>query len=92
MKLNEIFDSNYYDFLQDEMRRKNYDPYEDDPHEDTETSMEDFIVAKFEAGKISYEEAKKELRKRINNDLEYKFWTMELAMAAELLDDQPISP
>ncbi len=87
MKLDEVFDENYYDFLQDELRRKEHDPYEDDPAEDTETSMEDFIIAKFEAGEITYDEAKTELRKRIDNDVEYKFWTMELAMAAELLDD-----
>ena len=62
MKYSDVFDPNYYDVLQDEMRRKKYDRYEDAPRLDTETDMQDFIISKFEAGKISFEDAKKELK------------------------------
>ena len=92
MKLDEVFDSNYYDFLQDEMARKKHDPFEDDPQESGETSMEDFIISKFETGKISFEDAKKELKKQTTTELEYHFWRMELVMAAELLDDNQTNP
>lgn len=92
MKLNEIkdesvFDSNYYDYLQDEMKRKAYDPFEDKPQTDTDTDIQDFVVSSFEVGKLSYEEAKNRLKQVCSTPYELKFWTMELAMAAELLDD-----
>ena len=90
MKLDEVFDvfdSDYYDFLQDEMRRKKYDSDEDRPITDTETDIQDFIISNFEAGNVSFEEAKKMLQAASSTPLEYQFWRMELVMAAELLDD-----
>ena len=87
MKLDQVFDPNYYDFLQDEMRRKKYDPDEDRPLYDTETDIQDFIIANFEAGNVSFEEAKAMLRDASSTPLEYQFWRMELVSAAELLDD-----
>ena len=86
MKLNEVFDENFYDFLQDEMRRKVYDPHEDRPNTDTEMHIGDFIVSSFEAGKITYEEAKKRLEKIADTPTDMKFWHMELALANEELD------
>ncbi len=87
MKIKDVFNPDYYDILQDEMRRKKYDRYEDGPPNDTETEMQDFIISKFETGKISFKDAKKELKKHTSSELEYQFWRMELVMAAELLDD-----
>ena len=84
--LNEIFDPNYYDFLQDEMRRKKFDP-DEDLRNDTETDIQDFIISNFEAGNVSFEEAKKMLQAASSTPLEYQFWRMELVTAAELLDD-----
>ncbi len=89
MKLDEIFDvfdSDYYDFLQDEMKRKKYDP-DEDPITDTETDIQDFVISNFEAGNVSFEEAKAMLRDASSTPLEYQFWRMELVMAAELMDD-----
>ena len=88
MKLDEVFDGNYYDFLQDEGQRKHvHDPIEDAPPNDTETSIQDFIVSKYEAGEITYDEAKKEIAASTPNSFEEKFWRMELAAAAELKED-----
>jgi len=86
MKIDEVFDEDYYDFLQDEMRRKKFDP-DEDLRDDTETEIQDFIISNFEAGNVSYEEAKKMLQAASSTPLEYQFWRMELAAAAEMLDD-----
>ncbi len=85
-KVEEVFDPNYYDFLQDEMRRKKFDP-DEDLRNDTETDIQDFIISNFEAGNVSFEEAKKMLQAASSTPLEYQFWRMELVTAAELLDD-----
>lgn len=87
MKLNEIFDPNYYDYVQDEMQRRQHDPFEDDPQTDTEMSMQDFIVSRFEAGDVSYEEARDKLKKITSSPMEFEFWMMELVSAQALLDD-----
>ena len=87
MKLSEVFDPNFYDFIQDDMRRKLYDRDEDGPTTDTEIDMQEFIISKFESGAISFDDAKKELHKHTTTELEYQFWRMELVVAAELLDD-----
>ena len=86
MKLNEIFDPNFYDHLQDKMQRSKHDPFEDDPITDTKMDMNDFIVSKFEAGKISFRKARKELKKASTTKMEFEFWMMELISARELLD------
>ena len=86
MKLKEVFDAEYYDYLQDEREQKKVsDKYEDIPN-DAETSMADFIVSKYEVGKISYEDALKELRATIK-DFELEFWSMELNSAREMKKD-----
>lgn len=88
MKLDEVFDGNYYDFLQDEVQRKHvHDPIEDAPLNDTETSLQDFIISAYEADEISYEEARKRIVSATPNSFEQKFWIMELAAAAELKED-----
>lgn len=87
MKLDEVFDENYYDFIQDEMKRKVYDPHEDMPAEDTEMHMGDYIISAFEAGKLSYNDAKKRLEEIADSAIDLNFWKMELAMASELLDE-----
>ena len=85
MKLKEVFDAEYYDYLQDERHQKKVsDKYEDIPN-DAETSMADFIVSKYEVGQISYEEALKELRASVK-DFELEFWSMELNSAREMKD------
>jgi len=86
MKLNEVFDENFYDYIQDEMRRKVYDPDEDRPNTDTEMHIGDYVVSAFEAGKLSYEEAKKRLKEISASPHDLKFWHMELALANEELD------
>lgn len=86
MKLKEIFDPKYYDYLQDERHQKKVDgKYEDIPN-DAETSMADFIVSKYEVGKISYEDALKELRATVK-DIELEFWSMELISAKAMKED-----
>jgi hypothetical protein len=88
MKLDEIFDGNYYDYLQDEVRRKHiHDPFEDEPLNDTTTSIQDFIISAYETDQISFEEARKRITAATPNSFEQKFWRMELAAAAELKDD-----
>lgn len=87
MKLNEVFDPKFYDYLQDKMRRGQHDPFEDDPTTDTKMEMNDFIVSKFEAGKISFKKAQKELKKASTSEIEFNFWMMELESARELSDD-----
>ena len=89
MKLFEIleeFDQEYYDYLQDEMKRKKFDRYEDLPSEDVETSMQDFIISKFEAGNVTYDQALQELKK-ITPDDELFFYHQELDSAQDLMDD-----
>lgn len=51
--------------------------------QDTETSPADMIITKFETGKISYDQAKKELLAK-----DYGVYIHELNMAAELQDDK----
>ena len=85
MKLNEIFDDKYYDHLQDEMKRKKFDKHEDVPN-DTEGDLGDFIISKFEAGKVSLQQATAEIKKEIPKDQQF-FWLHELGMADELLKD-----
>ena len=83
MKLDEVFDDNYYDFLQDEMKRKAYDPHEDNPVDDTEMHMGDYVISAYEVGKISFEEAKQRLKEISTTNLEYHFWKTELIINAE---------
>ena len=83
MKLDEVFDDNYYDFLQDEMRRKTYDPNKGEPIKDTEMHMGDFILAAFDSGDITFDEAKKRLKEIALTNLEYHFWKTELLINAE---------
>lgn len=83
MKLTEVFDDNYYDFLQDEMRRKVYDPHEDRPASDTEMHMGDFVLAQYEAGKVSFEEAVHRLKEVADSPLDFQFWKTELIISAE---------
>ncbi len=83
MKLNEVFDENFYDFIQDDMKRKVYDPYEDNPSEDTEMHMGDYIVSAFRAGKLSYNKAADRLKEISDSPVDYQFWRMELALADE---------
>lgn len=85
MKLNEIFDANYYDHLQDEMKRKKFDKHEDVPN-DTEGDLADFIISKFEAGKVTKEQAWAEIKKKVPED-QWFFWEQELHMAEELMKD-----
>ena len=84
--IEEVFDEKYYDYLQGEMKRKEFDRYEDIPPEDTETSIQDFIITKFETGNITYDEALRELEK-VTPDSEIFFYHHELNMARELMDD-----
>jgi hypothetical protein len=86
MKLNEIFDDAYYDRLQDEMKRKKFDRHEDIPN-DTEGDLGDFIISKFEAGKINFQQAKAEIKKKVPADQHF-FWLHELNMADELMRDE----
>ncbi len=89
MKLKEVqdvFDPKYYDYLQGEMKRKEFDRYEDVPPEDTETTIQDFIITKFETGNITYDEALRELEK-VTPDSEIFFYHHELNMARQLMDD-----
>ena len=86
MKLDEVFDENFYDFIQDDMRRKVYDPYEDNPAEDTEMHMGDYIVSAFRAGKLSYNKAADRLKEISDSPKDYQFWRMELALASEEQD------
>lgn len=51
--------------------------------QDTETSPADMIITKFETGKLSYDQAKKELLAK-----DYGVYVHELNMAAELQDDK----
>ena len=85
MKLNEIFDPEYYDVLQDQMKRREFDRDEDIPN-DTETSIQDFIISRFEAGDLTYDEALTELKKNTPADQMY-FYKQELDMADELRED-----
>ncbi|KKL27958.1 hypothetical protein LCGC14_2379980, partial [marine sediment metagenome] len=75
-KLDEAFDPDYYDFLQDEMKRKKFDP-DEDLRDDTETDIQDFIISNFEVGNIPFEEAKAMLKDACSTPLEYQFWRME---------------
>ena len=86
MKLYEVFDAEYYDYLQDEMRRKKYDPDEDRAPEDTETDMQEFIISQYEVGQISYEDAWAKI-KEITPEDQLFFWEMELGSAKDLMDD-----
>ena len=83
MKLDEVFDEHYYDYLQDEMRHKKYNPHEDSPVDDTEMHMGDFIISAYETGQISFQEAKRRLRAISSDELEYSFWNAELIITAE---------
>ncbi len=85
MKLNEIFDPDYYDHLQDEMKRRKFDKHED-IRDDTEGDMADFIISKFEAGKVTIEQAWAEIKKKVPKG-EWPFWERELHMADELMKD-----
>lgn len=85
MKLNEIFDDKYYDHLQDEMKRKKFDRHEDIPN-DTENDMADFIISKYETGKVTKEQAWAEIKKKVPED-QWFFWERELGMAEELMKD-----
>ena len=85
MKLNEIFDPEYYDELQHQMQRRKFDRDEDIP-DDSETSMQDFIISKFEVGQLTYEQALEELKK-ITPDDQMFFYQQELDMAQELKED-----
>jgi len=51
--------------------------------QDTETSTADMIITKFETGKLTYDQAKKELLAK-----DYGVFVHELNMAAELQDDK----
>lgn len=86
MRLNEIFDADYYDHLQDEMKRKKFDRHEDVPN-DTEGDLGDFIISQFEAGKINFQQAKAEIKKKVPQDQHF-FWLHELGMAEELMKDE----
>lgn len=79
MKLNEIFDADYYDQLQHQMKMKKA---EKQPESD-ETEMQDFIISKYEANKISYDQAWKEIKK-ITPKKELFFWEMELGSARDM--------
>ena len=82
MKLHEMFDDKYYDEIQHQIASKM-------PEQPTsETSTQDFIISTFEAGEISYDEAMKQLKQNTPPDQMF-FWEHELAMAAELLKDNP---
>jgi len=65
MKLNKIFNVDYYEYLQDEMRGAK--DAESAPNDSAGgTSAGDFIVSAFEVGKITAEQAEKELKFQIN--------------------------
>jgi len=51
--------------------------------EDTETSIADMIITKFELGQVSYDEARKELKEKGLDE-----WIQELNMADELQKDK----
>lgn len=95
MKLNEVFDDKYYDQLQHDLKRHHKDDKEDRAHvsgadprkASQETSIQDMIISRFEAGKLTYQQAERELKKHTPRD-ELFFWTHELHMAKELLDDE----
>lgn len=56
----------------------------DDPN-DTETSVEDMIITRYELGQITYEQAAAELK---NSDPKgYWFWEMELNAARDLKEN-----
>ena len=86
MKLNEIFNDEYYDQLQRDLKQR-HNPSWHEPDPDTETSMQDFIISQFEAGELTYEQAFKKLKKITPADQLF-FWEHELAMADELMKDQ----
>ena len=82
MKLHEIFDDKYYDEMQHQIAANA-------PEQQTsETSMQDFIISTFEAGEMSYDQALEQLKQNTPPDQMF-FWEHELAMAAELLKDNP---
>lgn len=83
MKLNEIFDDNYYDQIQHDLKHRDDSPSWHEPDHDTETSMQDFIISQFEVGDLTYEQALAKLKKITPKDQMF-FWEHELAMAAEL--------
>lgn len=94
MKLREIideaFDADYYDYLQDEMRIRKGTEDAERAHNDSAagTSAGDFIVSAYEVGKISYDQALKELRFQLKDDpMELEFWSMELNSARELREE-----
>ncbi len=86
MKLDEVFDEDFYDFIQDDMKRKIYDPYKDEPVKDTEMHIGDYIVSAFKAGKMSYDEAADSLKDIADSPIDYQFWRIELAVASEEQD------
>ena len=77
MLVTEIFDKEkaLADFEKEKKAMKN--------QQDTETSPADMIITKFETGKITYDQAKKELLAK-----DYGMYIHELNMAAELQDDK----
>lgn len=95
MKLNEVFDDRYYDQLQRDIKRHIKPEREIKPHvsgadkhdASEETSIQDFIISKFEAGQITFQQALAELKKHTPKD-EMFFWQHELNMADELLKDE----
>lgn len=80
MKLRDIFDDTYYDELQHQLKAR-------EPEKETSaTSMQDFIISSFEAGKIDYNEALAKLKEVTPKDQMF-FWERELGMAEALMKD-----
>lgn len=76
----EIFDDEYYDYLQSKM---NINQQPEQHEHDTETSIQDFIISAFEQDQMTYEEAEKRIRDATPPGLDLDFWLLELHMAKE---------
>lgn len=57
----------------------------DGPQNDSETSIQDMIVSRYEIGELTYDQALTELKKACGNDrASFGFWQMELTSAEAL--------
>lgn len=84
MKLDEIFDAEYYDTLQQERNIKSA-IYNEVP-DDTQTSIQDFIITAYEVGKLTYQQALEKLKQNTPEDQLF-FYVHELNMAQELKEN-----
>lgn len=87
MKINE-YDENYYDYLQGRLNKQRepwkYDGnthYTNKPNQDTQIEDQDWIISKYIAGDITYEQAQKMIANYSSSEEELKYWLIELIHA-----------